>query len=574
MASKAFLEQAYLAYFGRPIDPNGVAAFVNSTETEVENIFWASPESQALYGTSFGLQQINMVYNMLFGRDAEPAGQAYWANQIVIGALTPAGAAIGILRGALNDDVISVNNKLAASAAFTAGLDTTEEILGFAGDQAAAVARDFLSLITMTPATQDEVDAAIVAAVNAGTRGEMFMLTTGVDNLTGTPLNDTFNGFVGDDNNGNDISTVQKWDTINGGNGNDTLNMLVNYDYTINPTMVNVETISTRFADSTGAHIDFANITGVNTLEIRDTNSDWGSVWGYNISDEITTYKFTNVARQKDFATMYMEFNTDVFTSDADGINIVLDKAGNTENDYWAGLELYNDNGDAVIEVMNVESKGADNQFWYWDDYGASVLNTVNVTGDAALNLWIYSQEALTTLDAASFDAGLTFGNRSAKDMTITTGAGKDVIDVTSSTQKNIISTGAGDDTVLTGGNLTTGDLLDGGAGTDTLSMTSAAAVAASALTGMASTNFQALFSNFEAISLMDYLTGNIDMAKLDGINYLVLAGNGGTTTIAGLTTGATIENTASDSWWTTVEHDGCCYGYGRCPQPKTDLCG
>ena len=26
MATKAFLEQAYLAYFGRPIDPNGVAA--------------------------------------------------------------------------------------------------------------------------------------------------------------------------------------------------------------------------------------------------------------------------------------------------------------------------------------------------------------------------------------------------------------------------------------------------------------------------------------------------------------------------------------------------------------------
>jgi len=39
MATKAFLEQAYLAYFGRPIDPNGVAAFVNSTEAEVEAAF-------------------------------------------------------------------------------------------------------------------------------------------------------------------------------------------------------------------------------------------------------------------------------------------------------------------------------------------------------------------------------------------------------------------------------------------------------------------------------------------------------------------------------------------------------
>ena len=553
MATKAFLEQAYLAYFGRPIDPNGVAAFANSTETEVENTFWASPESQALYGSSFGLQQINMVYNMLFGRDAEPAGQAYWANQIAIGNLTPAGAAIGILRGALNDDVIAVNNKLAASAAFTAGLDTPEEILGYAGDDAAAVARDFLASITMTPATQDQVDTAIVAAVEAGTIGKTFSLTNGVDNLTGTPLNDTFNGFVGDDNNGNDISTVQPWDTINGGNGNDTLNLLLNYDYTIDPTMVNVEAISARFADSTDAHIDFANITGVNTIEIRDTNSDWGRVWGYNISEEIANYKFTNVARQKDSATMYMEFNNDVFTGDADEINVVLDKAGNTENNYWAGLEIYNGNYKAIVEVINVESMGSDNQFWYWDDYGASMLNTVNVTGDAALNLWIYSQEMLTTLDAASFDAGLTFAGRSAKDMTITTGAGKDVIDVTWSTQKNTIRTGAGDDTVRTGDNLAAGDLLDGGAGIDTLGMSSAIAVAGSALSGTASTDFQALFSDFEAISLMDYLTGNVDMAKLDGINYLVLAGNGGTTTIAGLTTGATIENTASDSWWTTV---------------------
>ena len=54
--------------------------------------------------------------------------------RLLLAALTPAGAAIGILSGALNDDVIAVNNKLAASAAFTAGLDTTPEILGYAGD--------------------------------------------------------------------------------------------------------------------------------------------------------------------------------------------------------------------------------------------------------------------------------------------------------------------------------------------------------------------------------------------------------------------------------------------------------
>ena len=256
---------------------------------------------------------------MLFGRDAEPAGQAYWANQIVIGNLTPAGAAIGILRGALNDDVIAVNNKLAASAAFTAGLDTTEEILGYAGDQAAAVARDFLSLITMTPATQDEVDAAIVAAVNAGiAQRPMFTFTTGQDHFDGTAYNDIFSGFVGNDNGGNDISTVQVWDAVNGGAGVNTLSLLVNQDYMIDPTMTNVENISVRIVNGARAYIDFTNIHGVNTLEIRDSNSDWGHIHGSNISDKITTYKFTNVARQNDSLWNQTQFNNDVFTGTAD----------------------------------------------------------------------------------------------------------------------------------------------------------------------------------------------------------------------------------------------------------------
>jgi Ca2+-binding RTX toxin-like protein len=581
MATKAFLEQAYLAYFGRPIDPNGVAAFVNSTEAEVEAAFWASPESQALYGSSFGLQQINMVYNILFGRDAEPAGLAYWANQILIGALTPTGAAIGILNGAQGTDITAVNNKLAASAMFTAGLDTTAEILGYAGNEAAAVARAFLESITMTPATQAEVDAAIVAAVavGSGTSGDVFAFTLGQDNLVGTSYNDVFNGFVGDDNNGNDISTVQVWDNVNGGAGNDTLSLLVNEDYDINLTMVNVETISARILDSSSASIDFANITGVNTVEIRDTNSDWGGMWGWNVSDEITTYKFTNVARQSDSVSISMDFNDGVFAGTADEITVQLDNAGNTKNGEWANLYLYSDaTGSPVVEVMNVESNGSDNLFYYEDYgwwYGKDVLNTVNVTGTAALNLDISSQGVLSTINAASFDAGLTFDGWSAVNMTITTGAGKDVIDVQWSAMDNVITTGggndtvtigtgkdavdagAGDDTVLTGANLATGDLLDGGAGTDTLGMTSAIAVAGSALTGTASTDFQALFSNFETLSLADNLgVGTIDMAKLDGMQNVVLSGQTGAT-ILGLASGATITETVDSNFWMTADIAG-----------------
>lgn len=161
MASTQFLQKAYLAYFGRPVDPTGAIAFQNSSEIDVLNAFYASAESQSLYGTSFGATQVNAIYQMLFGRDAEPAGLSYWLNQVATGALTPAGAALGILNGALNADATAVTNKLAASAAFTAALDTTAEILGYSGNAAAASARAFLQTVTATPATADAVTAAV-----------------------------------------------------------------------------------------------------------------------------------------------------------------------------------------------------------------------------------------------------------------------------------------------------------------------------------------------------------------------------------------------------------------------------
>ena len=269
--------------------------------------------------------------------------------------------------------------------------------------------------------------------------------------FNGTSYNDVFSGFVGDNNSGDDISTVQVWDTVNGGDGVDTLSLLVNYDYIIDPTMTNVEIISARIVGGTNASIDFANINGVNTVEIRDTNSDYGYINGWNVSDEVTTYKFTNVARQTSSASITLEFNNDVFTGTADAITVQLANAGNTENNYWANLYLDNDDGNAVVEVMNVESKGSDNLFYYYDD-STSVLNTVNVTGTAALQLDISSQDKLATVDAADFDAGLTFwAGSDAPNMTVTTGAGKDMIDMSGSTKNNTVSTGAGDDHGLDG---------------------------------------------------------------------------------------------------------------------------
>ena len=122
--------------------------------------------SKALYGDQFNAAQVNQYYMNLFGRPAEPAGIQYWLGQVALGIVTPAGAAIAILNGARNNDIVVVQNKLVAAASFTTGLDTTDEIVGYTGDTAAASARAFLATVTNTPATQAQIDAAIDAATN------------------------------------------------------------------------------------------------------------------------------------------------------------------------------------------------------------------------------------------------------------------------------------------------------------------------------------------------------------------------------------------------------------------------
>ena len=59
MATKAFLEKAYLAYFGRPVDSTGLTDYASSTDAQVADAFAASAESKALYGATFNYAQIN-----------------------------------------------------------------------------------------------------------------------------------------------------------------------------------------------------------------------------------------------------------------------------------------------------------------------------------------------------------------------------------------------------------------------------------------------------------------------------------------------------------------------------------
>jgi len=168
------LTQLYLAYFGRPPDFDGLVYYTTQPTLSIWDVaasFSASPESVALYGPTFNAAQINAIYQNLFNRDAEPAGLLYWSQEVALGHLTPAGVAYAILLGAQNADLVTVNNKMGVATAWIAALNTSEEITGYAGDDAAAVARDFLHTVDSTPASVTTalagLDAAIADAVDA-----------------------------------------------------------------------------------------------------------------------------------------------------------------------------------------------------------------------------------------------------------------------------------------------------------------------------------------------------------------------------------------------------------------------
>lgn len=235
MASTTFLQQAYLAYFGRPADAAGLLTFGNDKVSEASVIasFSASAESQQFFGSMDPFAQINTIYKNLFNREAEPAGLNHWAGKIISGEVTLASAAMEILKNAQNSDKTAVANKLAASAAFTAAIDTTAEIIGYAGAAAIAPARAFLAAVTseaasLTAATSAKaLDASIASVITAGSTapvGQATTLTAGVDIINGTGGNDTFKANIVQNIAGQQVNTLASGDELNGGAGTDTLN--------------------------------------------------------------------------------------------------------------------------------------------------------------------------------------------------------------------------------------------------------------------------------------------------------------------------------------------------------------
>ena len=186
-----------------------------------------------------------------------------------------------------------------------------------------------------------------------------------------------------------------------------------------------------------------------------------------------------------------------------------------------------------------------------------TALETVKVSGSAGLTL-VPNGTAVKSIDTTATTGTVTATIQSDV-ATYTGGAGVDnvIFSNTLTGATKAVSLGGGDDSVTIAplSVLTVPTLvIDGGAGTDTLGMSSANAAAATAA-------YAAKFTSFEKLSLGAVLNGatdSVDLSNLNNISYVISAGTVGTgaLTLTKMANNGTLELTAAGNGATVTMLD------------------
>jgi hypothetical protein len=287
--------------------------------------------------------------------------------------------------------------------------------------------------------------------------GQTFTFTTAFDSFTGTANNDT---FVGLQANGGATETLSAFDALDGGAGTDSLTITNSAAAAYNgPDITNIETVSYR-ATIGGAGLDFDEIAGATTVTLTGTTGIT------NFSDVLPTQNLTIKDSASSLDTT-ITYKASTVTSATDTATVTLDGAGqNAEDIQFAGdvetLTLVTSGDatrlqelilDAQTTSLNINagvSTRVDTTFT------ATGTTTVTATGAGAVRLDA-TPSAMTTYNAADATGAQTITLNNATNATITGGSANDSFSFAATLNRS--------------------DTIDGGAGTDTITVTPTANV-------------------------------------------------------------------------------------------------
>jgi hypothetical protein len=278
-SSATTVQYLNLAYFGRPADPASLIAFpaAGLTDEQIVEIFVKSDEystntiTPSKVGSDVNTTSlINTIYQRLFGRVAATSEVAGWTTALSSGTVNQDYLGITIMRAGLNLPVDTEMRKVlvakfdSADAFSTALSNDPDSAAAYTTSAAVDSASSFLAgITTTTAATSSETAVAVSDMVALSNTGSAYALTSSTDTLSGTAKNDTFNSTN---------STLGDLDTIDGGNGIDTLSI--------------AHTSGSAFAYSPAAN-------NVKNVEIVDVTNQTGSSAG---SAETSSVTFKDLA--------------------------------------------------------------------------------------------------------------------------------------------------------------------------------------------------------------------------------------------------------------------------------------
>ncbi|PXX78008.1 DUF4214 domain-containing protein [Rivihabitans pingtungensis] len=482
----AQIQNAYVAFFNRPADVAGLtywSSYAGST-ADLLNTFAQSTEYKGLYSGMNNTQLVNAVYQNLFGHTPDVAGLTYWVTQLDQGKLSIGNIADAINKGAQSTDASIIANKVAAATAFTAALDTTAEVVAYAGVNSTGLTavKAWLAAVTSDASTvpnTDSVNKITATVVSNGAAITTTALTTSMDNLTGSNGNDV---FVADNTAaGKQLSVV---DVVNGGLGNDTLKVYLATTDTAVPmaTLTSVENLYINGGGAVTADLSgYADVTAV-------TIDQQGGAGTYTLAGTQA------VTVSNDNGTT-VQNNTFKYGASVASATVNLNGMGK------AGAAGTLDVQGASLATLNIASASAINNISL--TASAAPLATLNLSGDKDITI-VESITTLKTINAASATGKVSIdasGLGADNNLTFTGGSGNDKL-------------------VFKAGYLTAADKLDGGAGTDTLVLQETSS--------LTSDNYAAINAakNFEVLGI-GASTMAVDLSKVtNGINAIAVAGS------------------------------------------------
>lgn len=317
-------------------------------------------------------------------------------------------------------------------------------------------------------------------------------LTNGIDNLTGDSGNNTFIG---------DAAFTSAADQINGGAGTDTFKLFAGANLTL-PQLTNVENLLV-----VGGTVATGNVAGVAGL----TNVEFDAQ-GADLALTLTgaqTAKFSN----NNGTTVYNE-TLNYGATDA-AASVVLNGVGKVGTAATVTVE------GAALATLNLSSTGAANNISLAN--AAGKLATLNISGNQAITV-ADALAGLKTINASTATGNVTIDQSAIaadNQLTFTGGAGND---------KVIFKAG-----FLNAGVPATADVLDGGAGIDTLSIADATPVYAAINAA----------KNFEVLGLTAAGATTVDAGQLTSLKAFSLDANA-IQTISNMATGSTVAVTTA----------------------------